>query len=66
MVSNLLNQYIVGPHGLLHKAVTQFQICKCGSSKPRYKEPNDDHVLKLMKININTEINWMKKYVMMI
>lgn len=29
-------------HGLQHKAVTQYQICKCGLSTPRFKAPEDE------------------------
>ncbi len=29
-------------HGLLHKAKSQFQICKCGNSVPRFKRLEDE------------------------
>lgn len=44
-------------HGLLYKAKTQYQICKCGASPPRFKLPTDERVSCCGKCKTDDMIN---------
>lgn len=44
-------------HGLLNKASPQYQVCKCGASTPRFKEPADEKVTCCAKCKTDTMIN---------
>jgi hypothetical protein len=44
-------------HGLAHKAITQYQVCKCGESTPRFKLPTDERASCCAKCKIEGMIN---------
>jgi len=48
-------------HGKLHKAKTQYQVCKCGLSAPRFKLPEDDRVSCCAKCKTDKMINTIER-----
>jgi hypothetical protein len=44
-------------HGIQHGAKTMYQVCKCGASTPRFKEPGDERASCCAKCKTNTMIN---------
>lgn len=45
------------PHGLQHKAKTMYQVCKCGSSTPRFKHPDDERASYCAKCKVPDAVN---------
>jgi EsV-1-7 cysteine-rich motif len=44
-------------HGLQNKAKTMYQVCKCGSSTPRFKHPDDEKASYCAKCKVPDAVN---------